>query len=204
MARLTVPGSTAGSRATSLWLGQESAGGSPPDASSASVASPSKDATARALVVEPDDELVAAELAQDVGFSLEAGIVLGLQCGLEHLLLALVVHEQCERRRALSDPLLDDDAVQKGIVRFRPGGVGDDALLELGCRDLVLELLQLIEEIRNRVEPPGYLGVGAELDQILEGLLRPVDHGGDLRALASRSFSPSSQKVRAGAAPANT
>ena len=137
-----------------------------------------------AFVVELDDELMAAQLAQHLGLGLEPRIVLGLQGDLEHLLLTLVVHQQRERRCALAEPLLNDQTVNEDIVRFRLGRVGDNALLGLGCGDLVLELLQLFEEVDDGVEPGGDLRVGAELDQVLERLRCPVEHGGDLQSLA--------------------
>ena len=137
-----------------------------------------------AHLVQGNDELVTAQTAQHRGLGLEAGVVVGLQGHLEHLLLALVVHQQGQGGGTLAEALLDHQAVDQAVAGFGLERVADQGLGGLRGGDLVFELLELVQEVGHRVEPAGDLGVGAELDQELERLGGTVEHGGDLQALA--------------------
>ena len=128
------------------------------------------------------DDVRVAELLEHVGLVLEPGVVLRVAGHLEHVFLALPLHEQDDRAGPLADAA--DDLV---AARDQLAGLGLRRVVHVvvvGGGQLVLHVVQLTQEIDDRAGArSGTSGCGAVLDQVLKFLARTVQDGADLEAL---------------------
>ena len=117
---------------------------------------------------------------------------------LEHKLLAVPLDEQGDRAGPLAQACGRREAAGQEIPLLRLGRVGH--VVVFGRGQLLLDLVEVAEEVGRRVGAAGHVGVGAELDQVLQGLAGPVEHVADLQAPGLPQLVAQLQAVRPPAA----
>ncbi len=105
--------------------------------------------------------------------------VLGVACGLEHVVLAAALDQEGDGAGALAEALEHGEPAGEPIALLGLGRVEDIVVLWRG--ELVLDEIEVFEEVRGRVDPAGDLGMSRELDQVLEALPSTVDDRADLK-----------------------
>ena len=131
---------------------------------------------------EAHDALMAQILlGEHLGLILDSRIMLRIIRRLENEMVIVLRDEQSHRASALSQT--SDNAITTGqeVPDLRLGWVGD--IVVIGRSQLRFDFVELPEEFDCRVSAIGNLGMGAELDQVLQGLPGAVQNGADLQAL---------------------
>ncbi len=106
------------------------------------------DAVADLDVIGELDDVRVAELLEHVGLVLEPGVVLRVAGHLEHVFLALPLHEQDDRAGPLADAADDLVAAGDQLAGLGLGRVVD--VVVVGGGQLVLDVVQLAQEIDDR------------------------------------------------------
>jgi hypothetical protein len=129
--------------------------------------------------VEQLDDVLVAELPQHLPLAQEPLVLLGIEGELERALLAIALHEEDHRRRALAEAALHQPAALQAVALVRGRRVARHPVFRRRC-ELVLDRLQVGEKVGDRVEAARDFRVGAVLDEEAEMLAGAVQDRRDL------------------------